>query len=83
MQRFSIYALDFVHALGGRVALDPLPAEVIPVVSGGSVPVDVTLSWSPAEQVVLTRVADAYGLSPAEAQKLGAVLMVFLIGISG
>ena len=83
LQRFSIYALDFFHALGGRVALDPLPAEVIPVVSGSSVPVDVTLSWSPAEQVLLTRVADAYGLSPAEAQKLGAVLMVFLIGISG
>jgi hypothetical protein len=28
-------------------------------------------------------VADAYGLSPSEAQKVGAVLMVFLIGISG
>ena len=83
LQRFGVYALDFFHALGGRVPLDPLPPEVIPVVSGISVPVDVTLPWSPADQVLLTRVADAYGLSPAEAQKVGAVLMVFLIGISG
>ena len=83
LQRFGVYALDFFHALGGRVSLDPLPPEVIPVVSGISVPVDVTLPWSPADQVLLPRVADAYGLSPAEAQKVGAVLMVFLIGISG
>ena len=39
--------------------------------------------WLPQDQVVLMRVADAYGLSPAEAQKVGAVLMVFLVGISG
>ena len=83
LQRFGVYALDFFHALRGRVSLDPLPVAAIPVVSGGSVPIDVALSWSPADQVVLTRVADAYGLSPAEAQKVGAVLMVFLIGISG
>ncbi|MDG2908561.1 MAG: N-acetylmuramoyl-L-alanine amidase [Acidimicrobiales bacterium] len=83
LQRFGVYALDFFHALGGRVSLDPFPPEVIPVVSGSSVPVDVTLPWTPADQVLLTRVADAYGLSPAEAQKVGAVLMVFLIGISG
>jgi len=83
LQRFGVYALDFFHALRGRVPLDPLPVAAIPVVSGGSVPIDVTLSWSPADQVVLTRVADAYGLSPAEVQKVGAVLMVFLIGIGG
>ena len=37
--------------------------------------------WSPTELLALARVADAYGLSPAQAQKLGAVLMVFLTSL--
>ena len=83
LQRFGIYALDWFHAMAGRLVLEPLPAEALPVVEGDGVPVAVTGTWSPADQIVLMRVADAYGLSPAEAQKVGAVLMVFLIGIGG
>ena len=83
LQRFGVYALDFFHALQGRVELDPLPPEAIPAVEGSGLDASVTGRWLPQDQVVLMRVADAYGLSPAEAQKVGAVLMVFLVGISG
>ena len=34
--------------------------------------------WDQAEQVVLVRMAEAYGLTRPQMQKLGAILMVFL-----
>ena len=41
-------------------------------------PIAVPVIWDQAEQVVLVRMAEAYGLTRTQVQKLGATLMVFL-----
>jgi len=82
LQRFGVYALDFFHALGGRKPIDPLPADAIPAVEGLTLTKPLAETWTPSDRIVIERVANAYGVTPAEAQKIGALLMVFLIGIS-
>ena len=69
--------MDFLRRInGGNVT--PLSEESVPDVRGSIVEVT---EWTPTERVALVRVADAYGLSPAQAQKLGAVLIVFLTSL--
>ncbi len=79
-QRFGVHALDFFHGLSGRPALSPAAADVTPDTSG---PLVVTSAWTSAEREVLRRVAATHGVSEAQAQKLGALLMVRLAGLLG
>ena len=55
-----------------REPIDP------PAVDG---PVALTSHWEPADRAVLDWVADHYRLTPEEAQKAGATLMVFFAGL--
>ena len=75
---WTVYALDFFHALGGRKPIDPLPADAIPAVEGLTLTKPLAETWTPSDRIVIERVANAYGVTPAEAQKIGALLMVFL-----
>ena len=69
--------MDFLRRNnGGHVT--PLSEDSIPDIRGSMVEFT---EWTPTERVALARVADAYGLSPAQVQKLGAVLMVFLASL--
>jgi hypothetical protein len=72
--------MDFFHDLSGRPDLVPLPESRVPDVTGSVV---LTSSWTTEERAVLRRVAAAYGITDAEAQKLGAILMVFLAELVG
>ena len=80
LQRFGVHAMDFFHDLSGRPDLGPLPESRVPDVTG---PVVLMSSWTTEERAVLRRVAAAYGITDAEAQKLGAILMVFLAELMG
>ena len=44
-------------------------------------PIAVPVVWDQAEQVVLVRMAEAYGLTRTEVQKLATSLMVFLANL--
>ncbi len=77
LQIFGVHALDFLRQNNGG-DVTPLSEDSAPDVRGSMVEVT---EWTPTERVALARVANAYGLSPAQAQKLGAVLMVFLTGL--
>ncbi|MCH2443201.1 MAG: N-acetylmuramoyl-L-alanine amidase, partial [Acidimicrobiales bacterium] len=70
LQVFGVHALDFLRRINGG-DVTPLSEDSVPDVRGSIVEVT---EWTPTERVALARVADAYGLSPAQAQKLGAVL---------
>jgi hypothetical protein len=80
MQRFGVSTLDFFSRLDRRASDVSRPSLRTPDVSGT---VAVTSSWTERERTVLRRVADLYGVTEAEAQKLGAKLMVLLAGRLG
>jgi N-acetylmuramoyl-L-alanine amidase len=80
MQRFGVRTLDFFSRLDRRASDVSSPSLRTPDVSGTMV---VTSSWTEREREVLRRVADLYGVTEAEAQKLGAELMVVLAGRLG
>ena len=69
--------MDFLRRNNGG-DVTPLSGDSVPDVRGSVVEFT---KWTPTERVALARVADAYGVSPAQAQKLGAVLMVFLASL--
>jgi len=76
--RFGVHTLEFLSELPGAAAITPLAAADRPDAYG---PVAETVAWNQAEQAVLVRMADAYGITRTQVQKLGAVLMVFLAGL--
>ena len=76
--KFGVYTLKFLGDLPGAAMPVPLSDEERPNAYG---PIVVPATWDQAEQAVLVRMADAYGLSRTEVQKLGATLMVFLANL--
>ena len=78
MLRFGVHTLEFLSELPGAAAITPLAAADRPDAYG---PVAETVAWNQAEQAVLVRMADAYGITRTQVQKLGAILMVFLAGL--
>ena len=76
--KFGVYTLRFLGDLPGRAVPVPLAADERPDAYG---PIGVAVEWDQAEQAVLVRMADAYGLTRTEVQKLGATLMVFLANL--
>ena len=77
--RFGVYTLKFLGDLPGAVPVIPLAEGDRPYAYG---PVAESVTWDQAEQVVLVRMAEAYGLTRTEVQKLGATLMVFLASLA-
>lgn len=75
VQRFGVRTLDFFNRLDRRASDVSSPSLHTPDVSGNVV---VASSWTGSEREVLRRVAELYGVTEAEAQKLGAKLMVVL-----
>ena len=75
LMRFGVYTLKFLGDLPGAAPVTPLAEAERP--DGGG-PIGVPVLWDQAEQVVLVRMAEAYGLTRPQMQKLGAILMVFL-----
>ena len=76
--RFGVYTLKFLGDLPGAATVVPLAEEDRPDAYG---PVTESVTWDQAEQVVLVRMAEAYGLTRTEVQKLATSLMVFLASL--
>lgn len=76
--RFGVYTLKFLGDLPGAVPVVPLAEANRPDAYG---PITESVTWDQAEQVALVRMAEAYGLTRTEVQKLGAALMVFLANL--
>ena len=76
--RFGVYTLKFLGDLPGAGPVVPLAETDRPDAYG---PVTESVTWDQAEQVVLVRMAEAYGLTRTETQKLGATVMVFLASL--
>ena len=78
--RFGVHTLKFLDDLPGATAIVPLEPDARPDAYG---PVTETIEWNQTDHAVLVRMADAYGVTRTEVQKLGATLMVFLAGLDG
>ena len=76
--RFGVYTLKFLGDLPGAAPTTELDEVDQPDAYG---PIAVPVVWAQAEQVVLVRMAEAYGLTRTQVQKLGATLMVFLANL--
>ena len=77
--RFGVHTLKFLGDLPGATPIAPLDEMDRPNAYG---PIAVPVVWDQAEQVTLVRMAEAYGLTRTQVQKLGATLMVFLANLS-
>lgn len=60
------------------VDTDPTPIADPPGTSGAEA---IASTWDDESRPVLDRVADGYGLTPAESQKFGTVLLTFFVGL--
>ena len=78
--RFGVHALRFLAGLPGATPITPLGVDARPYAYG---PITETAEWDQADHAVLLQMADAYGITRTEAQKLGTTLMVFLAGLVG
>jgi hypothetical protein len=78
--RFGVHTLKFLDDLPGATPITPLGVDDRPYAYG---PITETIEWDQADHAVLVRMADAYGITRTEVQKLGATLMVFLAGLDG
>ena len=76
--RFGVYTLKFLGDLPGATPTVQLAETDRPDAYG---PIAVPVVWDQAEQVILVRMAEAYGLTRTQVQKLGATLMVFLANL--
>lgn len=76
--RFGVHTLKFLAELPDAIPVAPLVGSDRPNSYG---PVTQSVAWDQAEQVVLVKMAEAYGLTRTEVQKLGATLMVFLANL--
>ena len=76
--RFGVHALKFFGSLPGADPIRPLDEADRPDAYG---PISEVVSWDQAEHAILIEMADAYGLTRTQVQKLGAVLMAFLTGL--
>ena len=76
--RFGVHALKFLGLLPDADPIRPLDEVDRPDAYG---PISEVVPWDQAEHAVLIEMADAYGLTRTQVQKLGAVLMVFLTGL--
>ena len=78
--RFGVHALKFLTDLPDATPITPLGVDTRPYAYG---PITETTEWDQADHVVLVQMADAYGITRTELQKLGYTVMVFLAGLDG
>ena len=76
--RFGVHTLKFLSLLPAADPIRPLDEVDRPDAYG---PISEVVPWDQAEHAGLIEMADAYGLTRTQVQKLGAVLMVFLTGL--
>jgi len=76
--RFGVHTLKFFGSLPDADPIRPLDEADRPDAYG---PISEVVPWDQAEHAVLIEMADAYGLTRTQVQKLGAVLMAFLTGL--
>jgi len=76
--RFGVHTLKFFGSLPDSDPIRPLDEADRPDAYG---PISEVVPWDQAEHAVLIEMADAYGLTRTQVQKLGAVLMAFLTGL--
>jgi hypothetical protein len=79
-QATGVYVIDFLTQTGegGYDSVSPLTNP--PDVSGSEL---VAYTYDDDEQEVLGRVTTGYEVNSAEAQKFGAILLTFFVGLSG
>ncbi|MBQ90151.1 MAG: hypothetical protein CL441_01830, partial [Acidimicrobiaceae bacterium] len=75
-QRTGVYVVSFLTAINPT---PPEPMRPRPPVDG---PALVATIWSEEEIPMLLAVAEAWGLTPAEMQKFGAILLAFFVGLA-
>ena len=78
-QATGVYVIDFLTQMGegGYDSVSPLTNP--PDVSGSE---SIVFTWDDDGQEVLDRVATGYQVTPAEAQKFGAFLLTFFVGLT-
>ncbi|MBC8365427.1 MAG: hypothetical protein H8E59_10535 [Actinobacteria bacterium] len=75
-QKTGVYVISFLTAISPT---PPDPLRPRPPVDGPQV---VATVWSEEEMPMLLSVAEAWGLTPEEMQKFGAVLLAFFVGLT-
>jgi len=75
-QRTGVYVVSFLTAINPT---PPEPMRPRPPVDG---PALVATIWTEEEIPMLLAVAEAWGLTPAEMQKFGAILLAFFVGLA-
>ena len=78
-QATGVYVIDFLtqQGEGGYDSVSPLTDP--PDVSGSE---SIVFTWDDEGQEVLDRVTTGYQVTPAEAQKFGAFLLTFFVGLT-
>ena len=76
-QATGVWVIDFLTQMAGG---DPEPLAEPPVPIGSE---NVAYTWDDDELEVIDRVADGYGITRAEAQKFGAFLLAYFVGLGG
>ena len=79
-QMTGVYVIDFLTQLGagGYGVVEPLMDPPDPFG-----PEAIATVWGVEDREVLERVSAGYGVMPEEAQKFGAYLLAFFVGLSG
>lgn len=75
-QATGVYVIDYLTQLADG---DPDSLTDVPETTGTE---SITLTWDEESQEVLNRVATGYAITPAEAQKFGAYLLTFFVGLT-
>ena len=75
-QATGVYVIDFLTQRGG---VDPTPLSEPPVPVGGN---SIEFVWSADSVEVLDRVTSGYEITGPEAQKFGAILLTFFVGLT-
>ena len=76
LQKSGVMATRFIHGVAGTTGTAPLRPR--PATEG---PIGCASSWTPDDRHALEWVSDYYDLTYAEAQKLGAAVMVFFAAL--
>ncbi|HJO19874.1 MAG TPA: hypothetical protein QF865_05935 [Acidimicrobiales bacterium] len=75
-QRTGVYVVSFLTAISPT---PPEPLRPRPPVNGPQLLASV---WSEEELPMLMATAEAWGLTPEELQKFGAILLAFFVGLA-
>jgi len=78
-QATGVYVIDFLTPRTSSGAYEANPIVDPPDVSGSE---SITSTWDAEQREVLGRVTEGYEVTSAEAQKFGAILLTFFVGLA-